>query len=430
VPVPVILFFFAMMLPTPFGLEVGDLRVSAYRIVLIIMILPMIGMMLIGRRAKITVFDTIAVGHAAWAVVALILWGGMSAGVEAGGIYAVEFLGAYLLGRIYVRTAEDFHAFATALVWVTVGMLVFTVPESLTGLHFMHDGVARVFGGPLAHHIEPRMGIERAFGPFDHPILYGVFAASAFSSAYFVVAQERLLSWKSALALIGVGTATFLSASSGPYVVIAVQMFAIGWLRVLKGVAYRWRAMFAMFVVWYVVIDVFSNRTPFHLIVSYLTFSPASAYNRINIWIYGTAEVARYPVFGIGLGDWVRAPWMSDSMDNFWLVIAVRYGLPALVLLVALLVGLVMTIGMRRNLPIQWRQARHAWAFALFGISVGAGTVHLWNAMFVLFVFFIGAGVWMYDTTPPKPSRKTLPDGRTTPSDVRRRTRVDHGTLF
>ena len=51
--------------------------------------------------------------------------------------------------------------------------------------------------------------------------------------------------------------------------------------------------------------------------MTYFTFSTTSAYNRIIIFEYGSAEVMRNPIFGIGLGDWIRPVWMSDSMDNF-----------------------------------------------------------------------------------------------------------------
>jgi hypothetical protein len=70
------------------------------------------------------------------------------------------------------------------------------IPEALTGIHILHDGISGAVGGPMAPFIEPRMGLERTFGPFDHPILYGVFCASAFSLAYFVVAERRLMNFK------------------------------------------------------------------------------------------------------------------------------------------------------------------------------------------------------------------------------------------
>ena len=428
---PVALFFIGILMPPEMSLNMGGLRFSGFRVVLLIAFLPMVFALATGRRGKLNIFDVLILAHAVWALLALIKWGGVAQGIESGGIYVVEFVGAYLVGRLYIRSYDDFRAFARAFVCVVVGMLVFTLPESLTSVHILRDSFAAVLGGPGAPFIDQRMGIERAFGPFDHPILYGVFCASAFSMAYYVLAQRSFRNKKGMGLTFGVMLATFLSGSGGPYVVLAMQMLVAGWERVLNGINGRWKLLAALFALAYVWIDLFSSRTPFHVFVSYLTFSAQSAYNRINIFIYGTAEVQRNPIFGIGLGDWIRAPWMSDSMDNFWLLIAVRYGLPALAFLLAALIGLVGVIGARRHVPQEWINARHAWAFTLFGLSVAACTVHLWNALFVLFMFLIGSGVWMADTNPEtarRPQRRAIRGSTVALPALARQRR--HQTLF
>jgi hypothetical protein len=408
VPIVVALFFFGMMMPTSVGISLGSLRLSVFRMVLLVMFVPMLITLFSGRRGKPHIFDALALGHAGLALISLINWGGLQQGIESGGIYVVEFAGAYLLGRLYIRSYEDFRAFAQAYVLTVVGMLAFTIPEALTSVHILHDGIAGVTGGAPAPYIEQRMGLERTFGPFDHPILYGVFSAAAFSMAYFVLAEKRLTNWGGMAKVIGVAGATFLSASGGPYVVLMMQMFVAAWERVFGRIAGRWRMLFALFGVIYVCIDLFSNRTPFHVFVTYFTFSTVSAYNRILLFEYGTAEVARHPFLGVGLGDWVRPVWMSDSMDNFWLLIAMRYGLPAWALLVGLMLGLIFAVGRRKGLPPAWKRARHAWAFTLFGITVAAATVHLWNALFVLFLFLIGSGAWLYDAKVETPRPKGI----------------------
>lgn len=403
VPAVIAIFFFAMMLPTAVSLNLGGLRLSAYRVVLIVMILPMLLQLASGRRGKFTLFDGLILMHCTWAIFALINWGGLAQGIESGGIYFVECAGAYLIGRLYIRSHQDFVAMAYAYVGLVLATLLFTVPEALTGIHILHDSISGAFGGRPAAYIEPRMGIERTFGPFDHPILYGVFSASAFSLAYFVVAEKRLSSFSGMAKVAGVGLATFMSASGGPYVVLMMQGFVAAWERALGKIQGRWAALFSLFGLTYLAIDLLSTKTPFHVFVNYLTFSKQSAYNRILIFEYGTAEVARHPILGIGLGQWERPIWMSDSMDNFWLVTAVRYGLPAFFLLLGVLLGLVWAVGHRKGLPEEWCRARHAWAFTLFGISVAAATVHLWNALFVLFFFLLGAGSWLQDARPPSP---------------------------
>lgn len=400
VPVVIAVFLIAMMLPTAVSVDLGGLRLSAYRVVLIVMFLPMLVQLVSGRKGRMHLFDVLVFAHCTWAVLALIKWAGLARGIESGGIYVVEFAGAYMLARLYIRSYADFATTARAYVGLVLATLAFTIPEALTGIHFLHDGISGALGGPMAPYIDRRMGLERTFGPFDHPILYGVFSAAAFSLAYFVVAERRLLNFKGMAKVLGVGLATFMSASGGPYVVLMMQGFVAVWQRILGDVKGRWAALFSLFAMMYIAIDLFSAKTPFHVFVNNFTFSRQSAYNRILIFEFGSAEVARHPFFGIGLGDWERPSWMSDSMDNFWLVTAVRYGLPALFLLLALLLGLVWAVGQRKDLPPEWRRARHAWAFTLFGITVAAATVHLWNALFVLFLFLIGSGAWLLDARP------------------------------
>ena len=320
----VLLFLAALLLPTAVSVNLGGLRLSVYRIVLIIAFLPMLITLLSGRAGRVTLFDYLIFGHGAWATLALINWGGFAQGLESGGIYVVEVVGAYLLGRVFIRSYDDFRAFARLLVYIVLATLPFTIPEALTSVHILYDGIAGAVGGPRAPFIEPRMGLERTFGSFDHPILYGVFSASAFSLAYFVIADKKIGSFTAMWKVGGIGLATFLSASGGPYVVLMMQVFIAGWERVWGNTRGRWAALFGLFALTYLAIDLFSNRTRFHVFVTYFTFSTTSAYNRIIIFEYGMAEVFRHPLLGIGLGDWVRPVWMSDSMDNFWLLVAVR----------------------------------------------------------------------------------------------------------
>lgn len=412
VPIVVALFFFAMLFPTSVSISLGSIRLSLFRVVLIVMFLPMLLTLASGRKLKANVFDALVLFHCAWAMLALIKWGGLGQGLETGGIYVIECLGAYLVGRVYIRSLDDFVAFARLFVGCVAAMLLFTLPEALTSNHLLYNFFATATGAPSAPYIEKRMGLARAFGTFDHPILYGVFSAAAFSMAYYLIAQRRLTNLRGMLMVVAVAVATFLSASGGPYLVLIMQIFVATWERVLKGVQGRWKLLLVLFLLTYLWIDLMTTRTPFHVFITYFTFSAQSSYNRILIFTYGTAEVARNPILGLGLGDWIRPPWMSDSMDNFWLLLAVRYGLPSMLALMGAMIGLVVAIANRPDFPDAWKNARHAWAFGLFGMAVVGATVHLQNALFVLFMFMIGSGVWMYDT---KPNRPAQPGGTAPP---------------
>jgi hypothetical protein len=387
-------FYIALIMPLEFSVSLGGLRLSPYRVLLLVVTVPLLLRLLQNHRQPPHAVDFLIMAHAAWVVLALTVYGGIGTGLESGGIYAVESLGAYLLGRITVTSAAEHRALLRFMVVVLAVMFLLTLPESLTGTHFIREAARAVAGGPGLPYIEPRLGLDRAFGSFDHPILYGVFAASTFAATYYVLNSEQLR--PRAIVLLGmVACSTFLSLSAGPFVGLACQAVVIGWDRITKGVNLRWTAIVLIFSLMWFAVSLGSNRSPVKVFISYLTFSPQSAYNRILIWDYGTAEVARHPLFGIGFGDWIRPVWMSDSMDNFWLVTAVRYGLPALVFLVAAIITLAMRQARANANEAQINRHRMAWLAIIVGLAVSGVTVHLWNAVFAYFFFLIGTGAWM-----------------------------------
>jgi hypothetical protein len=385
-------FYLALAVPLEFSATVAGLRLSPYRVFLLVMFIPMI--MRLVREARILPADYLVAAHAFWAALALGVYGGVGAGLESGGIYIIESLGAYLVGRLAVSSPESSRAMLRFMVTVLVVMAAFALPESITGYHLLREISRTLMGGAALPIIEPRLGLHRAFGSFDHPILYGVFAASTFAAAYYVLCKEQLRA--RSLAILGViAGSTFVSLSAGPFVALACQLMVLGWDRLTKGIQMRWSILVSGIMLLWFAVSLASNRGFVKVFISYFTFSPHSAYNRTLIWDYGTAEVARHPVFGIGLGDWIRAPWMSDSMDNFWLLTAVRYGLPALIFLVGAIVLIAIqqarTVGGNREL----NRYRMGWLVIIIGLSVSGITVHFWNAMFAYFFFLMGTGVWM-----------------------------------
>ena len=82
-------------------------------------------------------------------------------------------------------------------------------------------------------------------------------------------------------------------------------------------------------------------------------------------------------------------------MDNFWLVTAVRYGLPALVFLAAAIITLALRQARANANNVEVNRHRMAWLAIIIGLAVSGITVHLWNAVFAYFFFLIGTGAWM-----------------------------------
>lgn len=391
----ILLPLFMVSLCVPIIIYVGTLRLSPYRLILILTVLPMLALWLFGRVGRKHVIDFFIIAHSAWAALALIVAHGASGGLEPAGIYAIEMLGAYFLARYCIQNPDDFRRLAKISLYILLFLIPFALVESLTSTNVLLDQIiSSVFPTFGSFEKPQRWGLYRAMVVFEHPILYGVFCASLFGLTYYLVVRSRYFIIRAAAGAPSV-FATFFSLSGGPLVALVVQLYLVIWDILTRWVPGRWWILLLLVVAGYIFVDLASNRSPAEVFISYFTFNQANAYNRIWIWYYGTAEVAQHPVFGIGLNDWDRAYWMSASMDNYWLALAVRYGLPALVLFLGAIIWTVLKLSGRRFDSPFVRDCRKAWCITLVGFIVAGATVHYWNAVFCLFIFMIGSGVWM-----------------------------------
>jgi O-antigen ligase len=128
-----------------------------------------------------------------------------------------------------------------------------------------------------------------------------------------------------------------------------------------------------------------------------MTFSSHTGWYRLNIWEYGTQSVLNNPVFGIGLNDWERPAWMGgSSVDNFWLLIAMRHGLPSILLLGAAVALSVLYILRTPIADVLTARMRTGYLVTMVGLFLALATVHVWEQVAVLVFFYIGMGAWLF----------------------------------
>ena len=180
-----------------------------------------------------------------------------------------------------------------------------------------------------------------------------------------------------------------------------MQGILIVWAAAFAKVNARWLLLLAFAVFCYVVVDLLSTRDPIRVFLTYATFSTHTAWNRINIFHFGMDNVWANPIFGLGLKDWVRPSWMGASMDNFWLVQAVRYGIPGFALIAGGYLIALWRIGQRDfdADPLLW-QLRRGWMMAFVGLAFTLTTVHIWTSVYSFVFFLFGAGMWMMRAAP------------------------------
>lgn len=383
----VFVFIVSLVLPIETSVYVGQMRLSPYRIVLFLALIPCLYRLAQGSGGRLRLADGLVFFHALWAFLALLVAHGTGQ-FEFAGIYAVEALVPYLLARAFIRTQADFVAFAKFIALVVLVLAPWGLYESVT-----HDILRNPPNQPL-----PRWGLARAYGPFEHPILYGVFCASVFGIVFYAL-KGQVSNFSRYLRIGGIVAGTFFSMSAGPLTALVAQMGLVTWNRGLSRLKHRWLLLTAGFIGAWTVVSLLSTRTPIHVFISNFTFNAETAYMRLAIWDYGSAEALRHPWFGIGMGEWQRPAWMPPSVDNFWLLEAMRYGMPALVCLAVAVAALMIQAGRTPHADMHIRNCRTGWMVTMFGLILAGTTVHYWNATFCLFMFLLGAGAWLNQPT-------------------------------
>ena len=323
--------------------------------------------------------------------------------VETFGSTALEVLGGYLVARCTIRTPGAFAGFCTAFAGAILLSLLPALYEQATGREIVLD-IVRALPGVGTFSPAPygdRLGLSRVRVAFAHPILYGLIACCALPLVFVALRRTVPLLWRGLLS--GLITLTvLLSLSSGPILAAALQLVLIVWGRVFRWLREPWLLFALMLLALYVTVDLASSRTPLRVFLSHATFSSETAYLRLHIFDWGLVNIRANPVFGLGLRDWTRPEWMSGSVDNFWLLTTMRYGLPGGALMAGGYLALLWQVA-RHDLADDERLAdqRRAWVITMTALAFALCTVHVWSTAFSFLAFMIGSGVWFLDRPPP-----------------------------
>lgn len=388
----ILVFVATLFLPSLYN--VGSIKLSPSLLFLIVSFPITLGWWATGRAGLRSIVDILVLAFALWAATTRFFLLDPGAAIEPAGVVLLQSAGAYFAGRALVRDASSMRfTFAAAIIAVLL-MTPFLIWESVSGTKPLLDLASR-FGQTLAPtYMEERWGFSRAQGVFEHPILLGVFCATLLAPAIYIVAERSSLGLRGGMAAI-VALATLTSLSTGALLSMNAQIALVGWNGIFRRVQRRWIILIYLLAALFVITDLLSDRTPFHLFVDYATFNTQNSYNRILIWEFGTADVMRSPFIGHGTDDWERPAYMSNSMDNFWLVIAYRHGLIGLALLLGAFALTIVRVARAGAADDGTMQIRRGYIFALVATMVAIVSLHLWNNSYIWLMFVLGAGGWL-----------------------------------
>ncbi len=394
-------FFVALLIPA--YQEALGLRLSPLRLFLLAICVPFTLHTLLGRAGKLSVIDLTVVGYGAWVIIALSVVHGSSQ-IPFAGITVIEAFGAYFAGRVLVRSASDYSFVFKIMAGSLAILLPVAIAETLTGTLVIPELIGKVMTSNVREaSAYGRLGLERVYLVFEHPILFGLFATAMLSSVATIFRHRLFL----ACGALGLSLLmTFFSLSSAPLLACVIQVLLLIWARLTGG---KWVYLTCAMIFLYIAVDLLSDRTPVTILIEKLTFNPLSGWTRIAIFDAGIAAAYAHPIFGIGFNDWTRPSWLTDSVDNFWLLNTMRYGFIGGGFLVASFAFHAIACLRAKLTDPDDVQLRQAYLITLFAICFTLCTVHVWGSIGVFVMFFLGAGGWFYTPEKRQEDSKTIP---------------------
>ena len=106
----------SFVVPTEFSFMVGSLRLTPYRVVLLIAFVPMVLRVFSGRAGKSTVVDSLLIVHVIWSYIVIAYHHDILQSIESGGIRMLELYGSYLVARATVLNERDYRG-VTAMIF-------------------------------------------------------------------------------------------------------------------------------------------------------------------------------------------------------------------------------------------------------------------------------------------------------------------------
>ncbi|MEM7703260.1 MAG: O-antigen ligase family protein [Pseudomonadota bacterium] len=390
---PLVVIAYTCLLPRELIFQIGPIEFDPTRTGAVLMT-PFALAILKRRPVKFSPLDILATFVFTWYLIAAYTVDGFPNGAIRGLGYASSTALVYLIARVGIRTHEDFRRLLILLLpgLFLAGLLIFI--ESITHTIFVRPLIGELVGRPPPSTVDTvRLGLMRGSGPFTHPILGGVFLAAllpVYWAAFGNLPRLRIVG-------MGVAIFGFFSLSSAAILALAIGVSAILALKLQRLTRIPLFLLGGLATAAIVLaLEVVTKYGALHFLLRNLTLNAGTARYRTSIWEHATLEVMNHPLFGIGGRDWIRPLWMiRESVDAYWLFIAMRYGLPASVgmFLLALCV-VVLCVRSAAFLPKSPARDMHVGvAISVSVLVFSAFTVHLWEGILSLFLILIASGI-------------------------------------
>jgi hypothetical protein len=380
------LFLISIFTPAEMTIYLGDTKLTPGRIALFILLIPAL-VELFRKGRHFVAADFLALATCAWMI--LIILQTDQASLSSAIAMAVEFIGGYFVARAFLLGRPALDTFVRALRIVAIVLIFFAFLEHLTGEVVVYNAVARLWGQPEMV-AERRHGLPRAFSVFPHPILYGTFCVIAGTIFLFCERSPRNKALYGGLCFFG----CMLAMSSAPLMSFMLVLSTFTYDRLLQRYAWRWRALMLCVAAFVLVVFLLANK-PISWMIANMTLDPATGYFRVGTWDNAIYHIEISPIVGYGFAAYSEDFFANASVDSVWLVLALRFGLPFVALIILMNVAAFYPSASAARVQAQLTERqlssmRTGFTMTLAMFMFTGVTVHYWNNVWMLWGVCIG----------------------------------------
>jgi O-antigen ligase len=310
-------------------------------------------------------------------------------------VMAPYFAARLMIGADNLHVAVGRRFVALVFVVAVIGFFEFRF-----GYNPFHATVGKLFGGQGSGWVTTfRHGVARVAGPYSHAILAGIMLVTAYRLQRWLqwgghwetrFALLPALPWSKAAIITGMlALGTVMTVARGPWLggLVAVAIVAVGRARNRgRALAISAGVLAVGTVAGAAAMASYLDIQPGQM----MTMSQESALYRKVLFEKYLAIVLEQPWFGWGLTTWPKVPGM-ESIDNYYLLISLMHGLPAMFMLVVMLLGSALMC-IRRGLqePVGSNSPLFTFAGIFVAIFVALGTVYLGEQVLPTLFFVLG----------------------------------------
>jgi O-Antigen ligase len=386
-PLVLKLIIVCLFVPQAFSFYVLGLRLTLTRVILLALtpiLIARLSSTIATGRYRFVVSDLFVPLAGLWMFVGVSNTSDLSSAIAHAGPIALEFCIGYTATRVMLRRHGQAVSFANLLCCVIAIVAILGLLDPLLG-HYVIKDWANALTGYVTKEVrlDYRIGLLRAAGPVEHPILYGYACAVGLLLALSVRVTAR------AGVILACALGAFFSFSSAPIMCIVLGVGLLVYDRIFMGVAVRWWVLISLVGTLALAILSIANA-PFSFIFRNFTFDPMSGYERLLQWqIAGDWLLQASPWFGLGYPEIVYPiPRAEDltSIDSLWLGLGVAFGIPASVFVGLSMIGACFQATSGRGVKLTMAESRLARTLSIvLFLTVFLGfTVTLWGATWIL----------------------------------------------